>query len=45
MSIKKEFRELLGAVEAQGGTIKIIKSGYQGLCAEWDRHRDAPWHA
>ena len=29
MSIKKEFSELLGAVEAQGGTIKRIRSGYQ----------------
>jgi hypothetical protein len=29
MSIKKEFTELLRAVEAQGGTIKRIKSGYQ----------------
>jgi hypothetical protein len=29
MSIKKELSELLDAVEAQGGTIKRIKSGYQ----------------
>jgi hypothetical protein len=29
VSIKKEFRELLSAVEAQGGTVKKIKSGYQ----------------
>jgi hypothetical protein len=29
VSIKKEFNELLRAVEAQGGTIKRIKSGYQ----------------
>ena len=29
MSIRKEFAELLRAVEAQGGTIKKIKSGYQ----------------
>jgi hypothetical protein len=29
MSIKKEFTDLLRAVEAQGGTIKRIKSGYQ----------------
>jgi hypothetical protein len=27
MSIKKEFKELLRSVEAQGGTIKAIKSG------------------
>ena len=29
MSIKKEFTELLRAVEAQGGTIKKTKSGCQ----------------
>jgi len=29
MSIRKEFRKLLDAVEAQGGTIKRIKSGHQ----------------
>jgi hypothetical protein len=29
MSIKKEFTELLRAVEAQGGTIKKIKGGCQ----------------
>ena len=29
MSIRKEFTELLRAVEAQGGTIKKIKNGYQ----------------
>jgi hypothetical protein len=29
MSMKKELRELLRAVEAQGGTIRKIKSGYQ----------------
>lgn len=27
--LKKEFTELLRAVEAQGGTIKRIKGGYQ----------------
>ena len=31
MPIKKEFRELLDAVEEQGGTIRRIKSGYQVL--------------
>jgi hypothetical protein len=31
VSIKKEFSELLRAVEAQGGTIRKIKSGYQVL--------------
>lgn len=31
MSIKKEFKELLREVEAQDGTIKKIKSGYQVL--------------
>lgn len=31
MSIRKEFRELLDAVEAQGGRIQRIKSGYQVL--------------
>ena len=29
MSIKKESSKLLRAVEAQGGAIKKIKSGYQ----------------
>ena len=29
MSIKKDFKELLRAVETQGGTIRKIKSGYQ----------------
>jgi hypothetical protein len=29
VSIRKEFKEVLRAVEAQGGTIKEIKSGYQ----------------
>jgi hypothetical protein len=29
VSTKKEFRELLSAVEAQGGTIRKIRSGYQ----------------
>jgi hypothetical protein len=31
VAIKKEFKELLDAVEAQGGTIRRIKSGYQVL--------------
>jgi hypothetical protein len=29
VSIKKEFKELLSAVEAQGGTIRKTRSGYQ----------------
>jgi hypothetical protein len=29
MSTRKELRELLRAVDAQGGTIRKIKNGYQ----------------
>jgi hypothetical protein len=31
VSIKKEFKELLSAVEAQGGTLRRIRNGYQVL--------------
>ena len=31
VSIKKEFKELLSAIEAQGGTLRKIRNGYQVL--------------